>query len=116
MIAQFRGQTHYYSIWRKFEVLVCPPPKRWWTFVCVVRGDPCCTHTYSLDPLDPIHDVWSIDETVKSEMKMLKILFFVLFCCSYGSRMVHAVDTRNVNAGKVIGDFQTGYADQPMGT
>ena len=41
---------------------------------------------------------------------ILKILL-VTFLSIQGS---FGVDTRNVNTGRVIGDLNTGYADQPM--
>ena len=43
-------------------------------------------------------------------MMILKILLLT-FLSIQGT---YGVDTRNVNTGRVIGDLNTGYADQPM--
>lgn len=44
-------------------------------------------------------------------MMMMMIFVLVTFLSIQGT---YGVDTRNVNTGSVIGDLNTGYADQPM--
>ena len=42
---------------------------------------------------------------------MISMILLVTFLSIQGT---YGVDTRNVNTGRVIGDLNTGYADQPM--
>ena len=44
-------------------------------------------------------------------MMMISMILLVTFLSIQGTS---GVDTRNVNTGRVIGDLNTGYADQPM--
>ena len=44
-------------------------------------------------------------------MMMISMILLVTFLSIQGT---YGVDTRNVNTGRVIGDLNTGYADQPM--